>query len=72
MDHKITRRQAIKLVSGVMLLPYACSILPNEQKIDPLFSHGVASGDPDQTSVVIWTRISNSKIPVKVNWFVST
>lgn len=25
---------------------------------NPLFRHGVASGDPDQTSVVLWTRIS--------------
>ncbi len=72
MIHKITRRQAIKLVSGVVLLPIACSHLPNSLANGLVFSHGVASGDPDQTSVVIWTRISQSKTPIKVDWFVST
>ena len=72
MTHQITRRQVLKLVSGSMLLPIACSHLPSPQLIDPIFSHGVASGDPDQTSLVIWTRVSRSKIPVKVSWFVST
>ncbi|NQY36503.1 MAG: alkaline phosphatase D family protein [Alteromonadaceae bacterium] len=72
MTHKITRRQVIKLASGAILLPIACSHFPNPQLINLMFSHGVASGDPDQTSIVIWTRVSNSKIPVKVNWFIST
>jgi alkaline phosphatase D len=27
-------------------------------RADPVFRHGVASGDPDATSVVIWTRVS--------------
>ena len=72
MTHKITRRQIIKLMSGAVLLPIACSHLPSPQIVDLMFSHGVASGDPDQTSVVIWTRVSKSKIPVKVSWFVST
>jgi len=55
-----------------MLLPIACSHLPNPQIIDLMFSHGVASGDPDQTSIVIWTRVSHATTPVNVNWFVAT
>tara|TARA_R110002167_G_scaffold62471_4_gene176396 strand:+ start:11157 stop:12827 length:1671 start_codon:yes stop_codon:yes gene_type:complete len=71
-DH-MTRRKALKLVSGaIMLLPIACSPLPSRQIIDLTFSHGVASGDPDQSSVVIWTRVSQSTVPVNVNWFVAS
>jgi alkaline phosphatase D len=33
------------------------------------FDHGVASGDPTQTSVIIWTRVTpKSPGPVPVNW----
>jgi alkaline phosphatase D len=28
------------------------------QRLDVVFGHGVASGDPDATSVVLWTRVS--------------
>lgn len=37
------------------------------------FRHGVASGDPNQTGVVIWTRVSpETEGPVPVGWAVST
>lgn len=32
-----------------------------------VFGHGVASGDPDATSVVLWTRVSVSA-PIEVEW----
>ena len=32
----------------------------------------MASGDPDQSSVVIWTRVSGLTTPVKVDWFVAS
>ncbi|GHA20842.1 alkaline phosphatase [Arenicella chitinivorans] len=35
-----------------------------------IFQHGVASGDPDQTSVVIWTRVKVNA-PASVRWEVS-
>ncbi len=34
---------------------------------DPVFRHGVASGDPDATSVVLWTRVTATG-PVEVTW----
>lgn len=34
---------------------------------NPVFRHGVASGDPDATSVVLWTRISVAA-PAEVQW----
>jgi alkaline phosphatase D len=72
MPKKITRRQVIKIVSGVALLPFtACSTeLKPSKNVD--FAHGVASGDPDQSSVVIWTRVSGLTTPVKVDWYVAT
>ena len=34
----------------------------------PSFVHGVASGDPDQESVVIWTRVSGLTRSQSVSW----
>ncbi len=39
--------------------------------VDPVFRHGVASGDPDATSVVLWTRVTASA-PVEVTWEVAS
>jgi alkaline phosphatase D len=36
-----------------------------------LFQHGVASGDPLQDRIILWTRITNEK-DVKVDWELST
>ncbi len=37
------------------------------------FYHGVASGDPTQSSVIIWTRVTpDSPLTIPVRWFVST
>ena len=35
------------------------------------FEHGVASGDPVQTAVIIWTRVSGADAPVDVQWEVA-
>jgi alkaline phosphatase D len=72
MRKKITRRQAIKIVSGTVLLPFVGCAPQFEQGNKVVFAHGVASGDPDQNSVVIWTRISGATTPVMVDWFVAT
>jgi alkaline phosphatase D len=69
---KITRRQAMKIVSGAVLLPLTGCSTQFEQGNKVVFAHGVASGDPDQSSVVIWTRISGLTKPVMVDWFVAT
>ena len=72
MHKNFTRRQAIKIVSGALLLPFACTASQFAQGDKVVFAHGVASGDPDQSSVVIWTRVSGLTTPVKVDWFVAT
>jgi len=40
--------------------------------INAVFAHGVASGDPDESSVVIWTRVSEATGPVTVDWRISS
>ncbi len=74
MAHRITRRQAVLGVSSTLLLPAACSQTPvaPDQRSASIFAHGVASGDPDASSVVIWTRISGASDPVAVDWYVAT
>ncbi len=67
MKKKITRRQVLKLTaSSVILLPVACSHLTNNKDkpiYNKYFHHGVASGDPNHNSVVIWTRVSEVDRP---------
>jgi alkaline phosphatase D len=72
MPKKVTRRQAMKIVSSVALLPFTSCDTHGELGNQVIFAHGVASGDPDQSSVVIWTRVSGLTTPVKVDWFVAT
>ncbi|MCF6319298.1 MAG: PhoD-like phosphatase N-terminal domain-containing protein, partial [Proteobacteria bacterium] len=76
MEIKITRRQMLTLASGVVLLPIACGRKSNNTESFPApnkhFIHGVASGDPDQNSVVIWTRISELEDAGQVSWQLAT
>jgi alkaline phosphatase D len=78
MEKKFTRRQVLKLASAVTLFPIACSRLPSaqEKKSFPInneyFVHGIASGDPDQRSVVIWTRVSHVEGNIDVQWQLAT
>ena len=74
MTSKITRRQALLGVSSTLLLPAACSttIIGSGGSSEIVFAHGIASGDPDQTSVVIWTRVSGFSDTVDVRWNVAT
>lgn len=73
MSKRITRRQALIGVSSALLLQAACSHIPaSKNRSNSVFSHGVASGDPDNSSVVIWTRVSNSDDPVTVDWYVAS
>jgi len=73
MVRKFTRREALIGASSTLLLP-ACSQMGivSDPASNTAFLHGVASGDPDATSVVIWTRISNAVDPTGVEWRVAT
>ncbi len=73
MSRKLTRRQALFAASSVLLLPSACSqMVTSQNRSDTVFAHGVASGDPDQSSVVIWTRLSGAGGSVVVDWTVAS
>ena len=71
MSGKISRRQAVIGLSSTLLLPAACSRPEPESGPVEIFAHGVASGDPDRTSVVIWTRVSGIDAPADVGWEVA-
>lgn len=74
MKKTVTRRQALVGVSSSLLLPAACSTSPTQDnsRANAAFMHGVASGDPDANSVVLWTRVSGSAGNVNVDWFVAS
>ena len=60
----ISRRTTLAGISAVGVL----AILPRgAAAASLLFRHGVASGDPDATSVVLWTRVS-AGAPLVVEW----
>lgn len=74
MKRNITRRDVLIGVSSTLALPVACSsigVAPDSAS-EAAFFHGVASGDPDTSSVVIWTRISNAERQTEVTWQVAT
>jgi alkaline phosphatase D len=72
MAKKITRRQALLGASLALLMPIRDSqgslSLPSSSTT---FAHGVASGDPDQSSVVLWTRVSGAQAPLNCVWQVA-
>ncbi|MFB2974830.1 PhoD-like phosphatase N-terminal domain-containing protein [Microseira sp. BLCC-F43] len=47
--------------------------LSEEKMTDNVFVHGVASGDPLEDRVVIWTRVTTpTPEPVEVNWKIAS
>ncbi|XOV84940.1 MAG: alkaline phosphatase D family protein [bacterium] len=68
---RITRRQTLR--GGVLAATGLAAVsLGAEAKVSSeYFRHGVASGDPDQTSVILWTRLSDSQDPASVTWQLS-
>ena len=74
MARTYTRRELLIGVSSTALLPAACSQVSDapSSAADVAFLHGVASGDPNSTSVVIWTRVSNASGPTDIDWRVAT
>ncbi|MEM9173343.1 MAG: alkaline phosphatase D family protein [Pseudomonadota bacterium] len=65
----INRRQALAGMSSALLLPTATASVDVANEV---FEHGVASGDPDQHSVVLWTRVSGQSGSVSLDWVVAT
>lgn len=63
----VTRRTtlaALSATAAVATLPGLAEAATGKAEV---FRHGVASGDPDATSVVLWTRVT-VPAPVEVEW----
>jgi alkaline phosphatase D len=61
-----SRRHFHKMLGGAA----AALGLPGKAQI-AVFQHGVASGDPLQDRVILWTRISSATGPVSVAWVIA-
>jgi alkaline phosphatase D len=69
---RLTRRGLFGASAAAGLAAACATPVAPAYKGKAAFLHGVASGDPDQTSVVIWTRVSpDVQGAVPVNWVVS-
>ncbi|HZW60411.1 MAG TPA: alkaline phosphatase D family protein [Woeseiaceae bacterium] len=74
MSNTITRRRALAGASAALLLPLAgCGYGgTRDDRAAALFAHGIASGDPDTDSIVLWTRISGYRTAVSGRWELAT
>ncbi|MEH1709054.1 alkaline phosphatase D family protein [Acinetobacter pittii] len=82
MSEKISRRELIQkslFGFGALSLPVAftgCNEGSDEEssEIQADFLHGVASGDPLQDKVILWTRLTtvDFSAPLKVTWEIAT
>lgn len=78
MTPKLTRRELFKkslLGFGALSLPLSMTACDDDESnpvvtVQADFLHGVASGDPLQDKVILWTRISpdNVQATLEVNW----
>jgi len=69
---KITRRTAIVSTLSVAT-PGLVSCASDIDIPDLKFDHGVASGDPTETSIILWTRLTSASTePIKGKWQISS
>lgn len=71
MSLAIPRRTALAILAAAGA---ACTAAPEPTAAslaNNIFRHGVASGDPDTTSVVLWTRVESSLPAEAVKWHVA-
>ncbi|EHR5463634.1 alkaline phosphatase D family protein [Vibrio parahaemolyticus] len=69
----LSRRDFMKVVSSTAVATglIGCGSDDNES-VAVSFEHGVASGDPTQTQVIIWTRVTTAASYVDVSWQVTS
>lgn len=81
MNRSFTRRDFLAMSAkgvGAAVVSYGlmgCSSSDDDDAsaIQASFSHGIASGDPSHSAVILWTRVSpSSEGDVKVSWEVAT
>lgn len=63
----ITRRTTLAGMTAAATVASFPALAASSGKSAGAFRHGVASGDPDATSVVLWTRVTVSA-PIEVEW----
>lgn len=50
-----------------------CNLLEGDSDVRVRFNHGVASGDPTQSAIILWTRVSpDESANIKVIWEIAT
>ncbi len=70
---EIDRRKALLGLTSALILPRCVAAdLRGQSFSNEVFLHGVASGDPGEDSVVLWTRVSGQAGEVAVDWSVAT
>ncbi len=74
---RINRRDFLATLSALGITAQTQATLANGARIatgDPTFRHGVASGDPLQDRVILWTRVTPSKLDqfVTGQWVIAT
>ncbi len=69
----LSRRDFMKVVSSTAVATglIGCGSDDNES-VAVSFEHGIASGDPTQTQVIIWTRVTTAASYVDVSWQVAS
>ncbi|MDH0450059.1 alkaline phosphatase D family protein [Shewanella sp. GD04112] len=79
MKRTVTRRDFLAMSAkgiGAAVISYGlmgCSDSDNDKSVPAQFLHGVASGDPAQDAVILWTRVTpDSAGDVKVSWQVAS
>ncbi|HHG3301765.1 TPA: alkaline phosphatase [Vibrio parahaemolyticus] len=69
----LSRRDFMKVVSSTAVATglIGCGS-DDSESVAVSFEHGVASGDPTQTQVIIWTRVTTAASYVDVSWQVAS
>ena len=62
-----SRREALSGLSAATLILGLSTAEAARAASQGVFRHGVASGDPDASSLVLWTRVT-ATAPVEVEW----
>lgn len=79
MKRTVTRRDFLAISAkgiGAAVISYGlmgCSNSDDDNSVPAQFLHGIASGDPMQDAVILWTRVTpDSAGDVKVSWQVAS
>jgi alkaline phosphatase D len=75
---ELNRRQTLTLLAIAAGTTGACATNAEQVEVapaptpNPIFKHGVASGDPMTDSVVLWTRVTIAAASEQIAWVIAT